>query len=880
MSVIINSNFEENEKDYYDNLTKHYAKFFVDNYYTPSLISNQYSNWTSITVNEDNGYMIAIASNSNGTSTHNLIYSSDGGLEWSSINYTNDNSNVTLWKDITFNDSKYVAVGGYINSANNYVLIMNESLSSIQGIKNSASGTSPNTWNSITYGGGFFAAVSEDGNNRLMTSTDGLNWISKIIPLQTWKKIIYGKGVFLAVSSSSSGTNTKIIYSLDNTITWNYCVIDVFTDDITNQSIVFCSKINKFILSFYYAINTTNYIYYSEDGINWIKGSQFSGSDRIVKSITWSQELQLVIITLNSSTGFNLIFSNNGINWTTKKTNFNFNNSFIKIIWNRFFSNFIIINDKKSSGSIITTKNFGVNNFIEKNKYYDPIFLNQFDYLLKDIKASFNQYFYSYPILNIKNEGIYYSINSELPDGISINNYNGVISGSYNSSTYFPKTEYIVTANDLINNQKMKIKIFLEFFFKINPINIFYYNNNQTLNLLISDTNTIISPTIVGTPAFNFVINNNPNSSLFSINPYNGYITISQTQTIDTTLNLTVNNLINSFSTDLRIIIKNRAPTSFNYNNGAEATLIVNRTHSYIPSQNTGTNLTYTISSNISNLPGSSINSNTGVITIVTPLTPSPSRITLTITASNESGTINVDFTVNIKNEDITVFKYNSITSPIVLNDLINSSSVYTYNPSIQTGTNVSYSIVSSPSILPNQFTFNNGIISGTPKVSANLLSYTIRASNDISYQEYTFIFNFYYLNGTITCGGRVDTPDVYVGYTSLVGFATTGSGFNFGSMSSSSFNGKNIIFFNYYEEKNTYNVVTKSNIQLGLNGSADNSTFNSITIGNNTINVAQANYTYFSGSNPPQTQYYWNSTNSYTWFKNLYNQTVSITIR
>jgi len=880
MSIIINSNIEENEKDYYNNLTKHYSKFFIDNYYTPSLISNQYSNWTSIAVNEDNGYMIGIASNSNGTSTDNLIYSNNGGLEWSSNNYTDSDSNITSWNDIIFGNSKYVAVGGYINSSNNYVLVMNESLSSIQGIKNSASGTSSNTWNSITFGGGFFAAVSENGTNRLMTSSDGLNWTSKVIPLQTWKKITYGKGIFLAVSSSSSGTNTKIIYSLDNGNTWNYCIIDVFTNDITNQSIVFCSKINKFILSFYYATNTTNYIYYSDDGINWTKGLEFSGSDRIVKSITWSQELQLIIITLNSSTGFNLIFSNNGINWTTKKTSFNFNNSFIKIIWNRFFSNFIIINDKKDSGAIITTKNFGVNNFIEKNKYYNPIFFNQFNYLLKDIKASFNQYFYSYPILNIKNEGIYYSINPSLPDGISINNDNGVISGTYDSSEYFPITEYIITANDLINNQKIKTKISLEFFFKINPINIFYYNNNQTLNLLISDTNTIISPTIVGTPAFNFVINNNPNPSLFSINPYNGYITISQTETIDVNLSITVTNLINSFSTDFRIIIENRPPIFFNYNNGSEATLIVNTTQLYTPSQNSGTGLTYTISSNISNLPGSSINPTTGVITIVTPLTPSLRRITFTITASNQSDDVSADFIINITNKEITNFKYNSVNSPILLNDIINSSNNYTYTPSIENGTNVNYSIISSPSILPNQFSFNNGIISGTPKISANLLSYIIRVSNDISYEDFTFIFNFYYLNGAITCGGYIDTPTSYVGYSSQVGFATTGSGFNFGSMSSSSFNEKNIIFFNYYEEKNTSNLVTKSNIRLGLNGSADNSTFNSITIGNNTINVSQANYIYFSGANPPQTQYYWNSTNSYTWFKNLYNQTVSITIR
>jgi hypothetical protein len=727
MSIILNSKISNDEKDYYNNVTKSYGKFFTDNYYLPTLTNNQLSNWTSITVNESNGFMMGIASNSNATSTHNIIYSSDGGLTWSSSNITSNNSNVTSWKDITYDGvSKYVAVGNYINSANNYILVLDESLNIIKAIKNGTDGTETKSWTSVIYAAGFFVTVCED---RVMISSDANTWTPKIIPDQSWKKVVYGKDIFVAVATSG---DNKLIYSKDNWNNWDFCAIDTYIYDISNQSIVFCSKINKFILSFYYSDDSKNYIYYSDDAINWTKSYEFDDSIGIVKSLVWSQELELIIISCYSSSDFNIMFSNDGINWLIEKTNYTFSSEVSeKIIWNRFFSNFVIITDKKSSGALITTKILGVNNLLQKSKYYDVDVFNKFEYSNNYIRISAGQYFAYSPDLNIKNENIQYSISPALPTGISFNTYNGIISGSYEGEDYFPKTEFTVTANELVNNQKLITKIYLEFLIQLYAITIFEYYNNQPLNLIVDATSNLIhTPVIVGSPEFEFIINNNPNSSIFSINSDTGVLTISPTSAGQFTLNITVSNIINSFTTTFSIIIKNKVPGSFNY--GSSPTLVINETVSqtYSPTTNVAAGLTYLVSSNISSLPGSSINSTTGVLTIITP--SSPVIVTLTITAQNESGQATSQFSITVINPVIEDFTYIRTPSPDILSidDETDSETLYTFTPSYSTGANITYSI--SPP-LPTGFSLNTstGIITGTPTTYVVSTVYTITATSN-----------------------------------------------------------------------------------------------------------------------------------------------------
>ena len=74
-----------------------------------------------------------------------------------------------------------------------------------------------NGWRSVTYGGSLFVAVSMDGTNRVMTSSDGITWTSRTAAeANEWRSVTYGGGLFVAVSSNG---NNRVMTSSDG-ITW------------------------------------------------------------------------------------------------------------------------------------------------------------------------------------------------------------------------------------------------------------------------------------------------------------------------------------------------------------------------------------------------------------------------------------------------------------------------------------------------------------------------------------------------------------------------------------------------------------------------------------------------------------------------------------
>jgi hypothetical protein len=74
-----------------------------------------------------------------------------------------------------------------------------------------ASAAEANTWRSVTYGDGYFVAVSKDGTNRVMYSTDGISWTAASVAAVEWRRVTYGDGYFVAVSNMNltSGATTS-----------------------------------------------------------------------------------------------------------------------------------------------------------------------------------------------------------------------------------------------------------------------------------------------------------------------------------------------------------------------------------------------------------------------------------------------------------------------------------------------------------------------------------------------------------------------------------------------------------------------------------------------------------------------------------------------
>ena len=124
----------------------------------------------------------------------------------------------------------------------------------------------------IKYGNGLFVAfcsISTSSNELIVTSSDGVNWTTRTSVYSgsnfTFNELFFGKSMFVAVSFSDK----KSQYSLDG-ITW---VAGTFPQDIPQYDYSEIEYNN--------GVFVTSYAY-SEDGINWVKPTNYGLSGKIV----------------------------------------------------------------------------------------------------------------------------------------------------------------------------------------------------------------------------------------------------------------------------------------------------------------------------------------------------------------------------------------------------------------------------------------------------------------------------------------------------------------------------------------------------------------------------------------------------------------------
>ncbi len=117
---------------------------------------------------------------------------------------------VGKWNSITYGNGRFVAVG---YRDDNLPFAYNRIMSSTDGMNWTAhaepSFYGNDDWGSVTYGNGRFVAVSMNG---VMTSTDGQTWTADAVPNRNWSTVTYGNGRFVAVSGSYSMTSTDGIH--------------------------------------------------------------------------------------------------------------------------------------------------------------------------------------------------------------------------------------------------------------------------------------------------------------------------------------------------------------------------------------------------------------------------------------------------------------------------------------------------------------------------------------------------------------------------------------------------------------------------------------------------------------------------------------------
>lgn len=165
-----------------------------------------------------------------------------------------------------------------------------------------------NTWNSVTFGNGTFVAVSSNGSNRVMTSTDGITWTARSAPASVWFSVTYGNGLFVAVAAV--GTD-RIMTSPDG-VTWTPrgSTTDAW------QSIAYGNGT-------FAAVGTgpTNTVMTSTDAVTWSSSSGLSGN---WSSVAWGNN-KFVAISNTGSASNRVMTSADGVTWAYAQSTHNGN---------------------------------------------------------------------------------------------------------------------------------------------------------------------------------------------------------------------------------------------------------------------------------------------------------------------------------------------------------------------------------------------------------------------------------------------------------------------------------------------------------------------------------------------------------------------------
>ena len=204
------------------------------------------------------------------------------------------------------------------------------------------------SWNGVAYGNGVFAAVASSGNNRVMTSPDGVNWTPGGAASDiSWNSVVFGNGVFVAVASNGAGnrvmTSTdgktwKLQASANDSLSWNSVtfgnglfvavssggVNNVMTSpDGENWTLrasalarnwrAVCYGGGRFVIT---GQQTQAEVQTSPDGINWTLHTGVGLTDNAWRAAAYGNGLYIAVG--DSTTGYNCMTSPDGENWTLR----------------------------------------------------------------------------------------------------------------------------------------------------------------------------------------------------------------------------------------------------------------------------------------------------------------------------------------------------------------------------------------------------------------------------------------------------------------------------------------------------------------------------------------------------------------------------------
>ncbi|NBU34719.1 hypothetical protein EBS40_08925, partial [bacterium] len=208
-------------------------------------------------------------------------------------------------------------------------------------------------WWSVTWASelSLFVAFANGTNAAPMTSPDGINWTTRAIPTttNTWYGVTWSPELRLFVVVGSGGGNNGVMTSPDG-ITWTT------RGGIYNNSwssVVWSPEVSLFVAVALTGIG--NCVMTSPDGITWT--TRASAANNIWNSIAWSPELYLFVAVASSGTGTRVMTSPNGITWTTRSAA---DNDWRSVVWSQELGLFVAVASTGTRNRIMTSSN-GIN---------------------------------------------------------------------------------------------------------------------------------------------------------------------------------------------------------------------------------------------------------------------------------------------------------------------------------------------------------------------------------------------------------------------------------------------------------------------------------------------------------------------------------------
>ena len=214
------------------------------------------------------------------------------------------------------------------------------------------SSAADNGWTSICWSPqlSIFVAVANSGTgNRVMTSPDGFNWTARTSAADnSWTSVCWSPQLSLFVAVGTSGTGNRVMTSPDGII-WTS---RNSAADNNWQQVIWVTELMLFIAVAH--SGSENRVMTSSDGINWVTRTTVNNG---WYGITWSSELSLLVAVAYFGTN-RVMTSPDGINWTTRTSATD--NEWLNVTWSSELRLFVAISQNGTGNRVMTSPD-GIN---------------------------------------------------------------------------------------------------------------------------------------------------------------------------------------------------------------------------------------------------------------------------------------------------------------------------------------------------------------------------------------------------------------------------------------------------------------------------------------------------------------------------------------